>query len=65
MKIEVVNNIFANPLFKIFEDMNFMERNKHLEFIELSRRIMKRLSESKKNWIVEHSDRKLREYFGE
>lgn len=45
--------------------MNFMKRNKNLEFIELSRHIMKRLSEEEREWIVEHSDEKLGEYFGE
>lgn len=61
---EVERNIFSNP-FKRFEDMNFMKRNKDLEYIEISRHILKRLSEEEKIWIVGHSDRKLGEYFRE
>jgi len=61
---EVETNIFSNP-FKRFEDMNFMKRNKDLEYIEISRHIMRKLSEGEREWILEHSDRKLGEYFGE
>lgn len=59
---EVERNIFSNP-FKRFEDMNFMKRNKDLEFIEINRHIMRKLSEEEIHWIREHSDRKLDEYF--
>lgn len=61
---EVERNMFSNP-FKRFEDMNFMKRNKDLEFIEINRHIMKKLSKDEIKWIMEHSDRKLDEYFGE
>lgn len=59
---EVEQNIFSNP-FKRFEDMNFMKRNKDLEFIEISRHIIKKLSKDEVKWIIEHSDKKLLEYF--
>lgn len=61
---EVERNIFVNP-FKRFEDMNFMKRSKDIEYIEINRHIMKKLSNSEIEWIVEHSDRKLEEYYGE
>lgn len=60
---EVERNIFANP-FKRFEDMNFMKRSKNIEYIEINRHIMKKLSSSEIEWIVEHCDRKLKEYYG-
>lgn len=61
---EVERNIFSNP-FKRFEDMNFMKRNKDVELIEISRHIMKKLTEEDKEWIVRHCNRKLDEYFDE
>ena len=61
---EVEKNMFSNP-FKRFEDMNFMKRNKDLEFIEINRHIMKKLSKDEIKWIIEHSDRKLDDYFGD
>ncbi|WP_310444316.1 hypothetical protein [Tissierella sp.] len=61
---KVENNIFTNP-FKRFEDMNFIKRNKDLEYIEIGRHILKKLSDDEKKWIMEQSDRKLREYFGD
>ena len=45
--------------------MNFMKRSKDVEYIEVSRHIMKKLAEEEIDWIIKHSDKKLREYFGE
>ena len=61
---EVERNIFSNP-FKRFEDMNFMKRSKDVEYVEISRHIMKKLGSDEVQWIVKHSDEKLSEYFGE
>lgn len=61
---EVERNILSNP-FKRFEDMNFMKISKDIEYIEISRYIRRKLSEEEINWIIEHSDKKLDEYFGE
>lgn len=61
---EVERNIFSNP-FRTFEEMNFMKRHKDLEFIEINKHIMKKLSQDEIKWIMDHSDRKLGEYFGE
>ena len=59
---EVERNIFANP-FKRFEDMNFMKRSKDIEYIEINRNIIKKLNNKDIQWIIDHSDRKLGEYF--
>lgn len=61
---EVERNIFSNP-FKRFEDMNFMKRSKDVEFIEVSKYIMKKISEEEIEWILKHCDVKLMKYFGE
>lgn len=63
-KSEVKNNIFSNP-FKRFEDMNFMRKSKDIEYIEVSRHIMKKLTLEEIERIMKYSDRKLGEYFGE
>lgn len=60
---EVERNIFANP-FKRFEDMNIMKRSKDIEYIEINRHIMKKLTDEEIQWIVEHCDKKLEEYYG-
>ena len=60
---EVERNIFTNP-FKRFEDMNFMKRARDIEYIEINRHIMKKLTNEEIQWIVEHCDRKLEEYYG-
>lgn len=61
---EVERNILSNP-FKRFEDMNFMKKSKDIEYIELSRYIRKKLSKEEIQWIRNHSDEKLEEYFEE
>nr|WP_300005266.1 DEAD/DEAH box helicase family protein [Tissierella sp.] len=61
---EVERNILSNP-FKRFEDMNFMKRSKDIEYIELSRYIRKKLGKKEIKWIKDHSNEKLKEYFGE
>lgn len=60
---EVERNIFTNP-FKRFEDMNFMKRSKDIEYIEINRHIMKKLTNEEIQWIVEYCDEKLEEYYG-
>ena len=60
---EVERNIFANP-FKRFEDMNIMKRSKDIEYIEINRHIIKKLTDEEIQWIVEHCDKKLEEYYG-
>ncbi len=57
-------NILSNP-FKRFEDMNFMKKSKDIEYIEISRYIRKKFSKEDIDWIIEHSDKKLKEYFEE
>ena len=61
---EVEKNIFANP-FKRFEDMNFMLRSREIEYVEVNKNIMKKLTEQEIQWIVKHCDEKLQEYYGE
>lgn len=61
---EVERNILSNP-FKRFEDMNFMKKSKDIEYIEISRYIMRKLNKKEISWIIEHSNEKLKEYFGE
>ena len=61
---EVERNILSNP-FKRFEDMNFMKKSKDVEYIEISRYIMRKLKKEDFDWIVEYSDKKLKEYFEE
>lgn len=60
---EVERNIFTNP-FKRFEDMNFMKRSKDIEYIDINRHIIKKLTNEEIQWIVEHCDKKLEEYYG-
>lgn len=50
--------------FKRFEDMNFMKRSKDIEYIEINRHIMKKLTNEEIQWIVEYCDEKLEEYYG-
>jgi len=61
---EVERNIFSNP-FKRFEDMNFMKRSKDIEYIEVNKHIMKKLTSDDIKWIIMHCDERLEEYFGE
>lgn len=61
---EVERNILSNS-FKRFEDMNFMKKSKDIEYIEVSRYIMRKLNKKEISWIIEHSNNKLKEYFGE
>lgn len=61
---EVERNIFANP-FKRFEDMNFMKKSRDIEYIEISRYIMKKLTLENIEWIKQYCDIKLQEYFGD
>lgn len=61
---EVERNILSNP-FKRFEDMNFMKKSKDVEYVEVNRHIMKKLTCEDIDWIVEHCDEKLREYYGD
>ncbi len=56
-------NIFANP-FKRFEDMRFLKRSREIEYVEFNRHIWKKLSAEEKEWIVQHCEEKLEEYFG-
>lgn len=61
---EVERNIFSNP-FKRFEDMNFMKRSRDIEYIEINRHILKKLTDKDIRWIEKHCDKKLDEYYGE
>ena len=61
---EVERNIFSNP-FKRFEDMNFMKRSKDIEYIEINRHILKKLTDKDIRWIEKHCDKKLDEYYDE
>ena len=61
---EVERNILSNP-FKRFEDMNFMKKSKDVEYIELSRYIANKISKEEIAWIIDYSNRKLKEYFSE
>lgn len=45
--------------------MNFMRKFRDIEYIEVSRHIMKKHSKEEIEWIIEHSDMKLKEYYGE
>jgi len=56
-------NIFANP-FKRFEDMRFLKRSREIKYVEFNRHIWKKLSADEKEWIIQHCDAKLEEYFG-
>ena len=59
---DVERNIFTNP-FKRFEDMRFMKRARDIEYVEFNRHIYKKLTSEEKAWIVEHCDKKLKEYY--
>lgn len=61
---EVERNILSNP-FKRFEDMNFMKKSRDVEYVELSRYIIRKLDKDEIDWIIKHSDEKLKEYFEE
>jgi superfamily II DNA or RNA helicase len=60
---DVERNIFANP-FKRFEDMRFMKRCREIEFVEFNRYVFKKLTKEDIEWIKEHCDGKLGEYYG-
>ncbi len=60
---EVERNIFINP-FKRFEDMRFMRRCQEIEYVEFNRHIFRKLTREDTEWIKEHCDRKLEEYYG-
>ena len=45
--------------------MNFMKKSKDIEYIEVSRYIRRKLNKEDISWIIEHSEEKLKEYFGE
>ncbi|MEL1135563.1 DEAD/DEAH box helicase family protein [Desulfitobacterium sp. THU1] len=59
---EVEGNIFRNP-FKRFEDMRFMKRSRDIEYVEFNRHVLKKLTAEEIEWIVEHCERKLDEYY--
>jgi len=59
---EVERNIFANP-FKRFEDMRFMKRCREIEYVEFNRHVFRRLTKEDIEWIKEHCDKKLEEYY--
>lgn len=61
---EVERNILSNP-FKRFEDMNFMKKSRDVEYVELSRYIIRKIDKDEIDWIIKHSDEKLKEYFEE
>ena len=43
--------------------MNFMKRNKNIEYVELNRNINKKLTKEEIDWIIAHCDRSLEEYY--
>lgn len=45
--------------------MNLMKRSKDVEYIEVSRHIMKKLADEDIKWMVGHCDEKLGEYYAE
>lgn len=59
---EVKRNILANP-FRRFQDMNFMDYHKEIEYIKVNNNIMKNLTSEEIIWMEEHSNKKLDEYF--
>lgn len=59
---DVERNIFTNP-FKRFEDMRFMKRSREIEFIEFNKHVFKKLTKDDIEWIKEHCDEKLGEYY--
>ena len=59
---DVERNIFSNP-FKRFEDMNFMKRSKDIEYVELNRHILKKLTKEEIQWIISRCDEGLEEYY--
>jgi len=58
----VEKNIFANP-FKRFEDMRFIKRCREIEYVEFNRHIFKKLTRKEIEWIINHCDSKLEEYY--
>jgi len=59
---EAERNIFANP-FRRFEDMRFMKRCCEIDFVEFTRHIFKKLTDEDIEWIKQHCDEKLEEYY--
>lgn len=59
---DVERNIFANP-FKRFEDMRFMKRCREIEYVEFNRHVFRKLTKDDIEWIKEHCDKKLEEYY--
>lgn len=59
---EVERNIFTNP-FKRFEDMRFMRRCREIEYVEFNRHVFRKLTKEDIEWIKEHCDKKLEEYY--
>jgi type I site-specific restriction endonuclease len=59
---DVERNIFANP-FKRFEDMRFMKRCRDIEYVEFNRHVFRKLTKEDVEWIKEHCDKKLEEYY--
>jgi superfamily II DNA or RNA helicase len=59
---EVERNIFANP-FRRFEDMRFMRRCREIEYVEFNRHVFRKLTKDDIDWIIEHCDKKLEEYY--
>lgn len=62
LRKDAERNIFANP-FKRFEDMRFMNRCRDIEYVEFNKHIWKRLSDDEMDWIIQHCDEKLEEYY--
>ncbi|QNB46708.1 ATP-dependent helicase [Thermanaerosceptrum fracticalcis] len=59
---DVERNIFANP-FRRFEDMRFVRRSRDIEYVEFNRHIFRKLSKEDVEWIKEHCNNKLEEYY--
>lgn len=59
---DVERNIFSNP-FKRFEDMRFMKRCREIELVEFNRHVFRKLTKEDVEWIKEHCDQKLKEYY--
>lgn len=59
---DVERNIFSNP-FRRFEDMKFMKKSKDIEYVEFNKYVFKRLTDKEIEWIINHCDKKLEEYY--
>lgn len=57
-----IRDIFANP-FRRFEDMRFVRRSRDIEYVEFNRHIFRKLSKEDVEWIKEHCNNKLEEYY--